>query len=714
MRTALASSHHSRLAEQLRRAWDALQRPNYASARKFASLVKNDSELGDYGRWILAMADLEQARRAYDDNRLAQASRFAHDVIMGLRGLDVSFPYSPLVHRLPQDIGLAELIEARVLYDQKKLAFSMKQYEDAFDRIVGTPELVSILPEDLEFFSEECSTARTELCRSWLEKLGQVYPRSTIEFKALSRPFPRFHEEFPKPTYVGKVTQAYRAPDLDLPAFDSALELYMDRKYGDSINALLKFLDEYPRSALRFRARYWLAQALIQQKKQDEGTKLLQDVQDAAPLTFYGLLAAQATGKDLEDSLTDDLPVATDSDPYLLPQEVFRLRRAEKLLAAKAYDLAAIELRDFRARDVLSNEFLTYLVLLQIEARNYGRAFGVLNELIARGARNIYSTYVVRLIFPVPDWQLVKKYSEQNGIDPILALSLMKQESSFDSKAVSPVGALGLMQLMPSTAADLSPDQPRAELVQLESNIRTGTRYLGKLLNRFNGNIALALAAYNSGPGAVDRWVRANPGRGMLEFLELIPYKETREYVQAIIRNYFWYARKLNPEGAKTLNLDYFWTDSRSKTHLSPNAQALDQMSQGDDEELLFGPPMPKLTKAQPAPVTTKPAAGLISSPMIQRGAAQAPASSDGPAATAPMSARAARPASSSATTPIAPITPTSPPSPEPSPNPVEARTSQQATPNGVVPGANARGLPDTAPISDPGAARSTSQDAKP
>jgi soluble lytic murein transglycosylase len=117
---------------------------------------------------------------------------------------------------------------------------------------------------------------------------------------------------------------------------------------------------------------------------------------------------------------------------------------------------------------------------------------------------------------------------------------------------------MGLMQLMPTTAVETIPTVPRSELTEPEPNIRVGTTYLRKVLNRFNGNIALALAGYNAGPNAADRWYKAlGPKKGLLEFIETIPYKETREYVATIIRNYFWYSKLLNGETPKSLG--YFW-----------------------------------------------------------------------------------------------------------------------------------------------------------
>jgi soluble lytic murein transglycosylase len=250
------------------------------------------------------------------------------------------------------------------------------------------------------------------------------------------------------------------------------------------------------------------------------------------------------------------------------------LQRAQKFVAEKAYDLAALELRDLKPRDGLTSPFLVYLAMLDSRAQNYNHAFVSLGDLILRNYEGVFSSYGLRMIFPTPYLELIKKYSVENQLDPILVLSLIKQESAFDEDALSWVGASGLMQLMPQTAVETVPDIEAADLVRAEANILVGTRYLRKLMNKFNGNIVLSLAGYNAGPTAADRWLRDTPAkRGILEFVESIPYKETREYVSSIMRNYYWYSRKLTGEVPKGLN--YFWnTYGPPESQPTPNGAA--------------------------------------------------------------------------------------------------------------------------------------------
>ena len=149
------------------------------------------------------------------------------------------------------------------------------------------------------------------------------------------------------------------------------------------------------------------------------------------------------------------------------------------------------------------------------------------------------------------------------GTEPALALAVMRQESSFDPATTSPVGARGLMQLMPPTAAEVSrglgqPAPTPASLLDPAVNMRLGTTYLHVLLGQFGGTVPLAVAAYNAGPARVAEWLAGNgdprvlrpaedvdPFPDMIDWIELIPFSETRNYVQRVMENQAIYAARL-------------------------------------------------------------------------------------------------------------------------------------------------------------------------
>ena len=147
------------------------------------------------------------------------------------------------------------------------------------------------------------------------------------------------------------------------------------------------------------------------------------------------------------------------------------------------------------------------------------------------------------IFFPRANEALVIAYSRQQHVDPALVLALIREESFFRHDVRSPANAHGLMQLLPGTARQMA-NGSRLQVKDLydpETNIRLGLQYLKMLLQRYDGRIFLALAAYNAGPHRVDRWQRDFPLATEEEFIEMIPFSETRNYVKNILRNYFFY-----------------------------------------------------------------------------------------------------------------------------------------------------------------------------
>ncbi len=146
------------------------------------------------------------------------------------------------------------------------------------------------------------------------------------------------------------------------------------------------------------------------------------------------------------------------------------------------------------------------------------------------------------LIFPQPYWGDLVADSERNGLDPYLVASLIRQESEFNAGAVSPARAMGLMQLIAVTGKENAKKEGlkgfnAMQLLNPSVNLQLGTRNLRGVLDRFGGQPEYALAAYNAGDVPVRQWMAAGDYKDVAEFVESIPYTETREYVQAILRN---------------------------------------------------------------------------------------------------------------------------------------------------------------------------------
>jgi soluble lytic murein transglycosylase len=170
-------------------------------------------------------------------------------------------------------------------------------------------------------------------------------------------------------------------------------------------------------------------------------------------------------------------------------------------------------------------------------------------EIMKRSTPNYFAVNIEDLprpyweaLFPKAYWTDLRRYSLANGLDPYLVASLIRQESEFNALALSRVSAVGLMQLMPKTGKTVAKQVKlkgynNAQLFTPAINLQLGTRYFKEMVDKYNGQFEYALAAYNAGTDRVGDWLGQGHYRDPQEFVESIPFTETREYVQAILRN---------------------------------------------------------------------------------------------------------------------------------------------------------------------------------
>ncbi|MDX9714235.1 MAG: lytic transglycosylase domain-containing protein [Dissulfurispiraceae bacterium] len=172
-------------------------------------------------------------------------------------------------------------------------------------------------------------------------------------------------------------------------------------------------------------------------------------------------------------------------------------------------------------------------------------------------AKSGYSDDLHELLYPAAYFDEVKEAAKETGVDPLLLLAIMREESRFASDARSIAGALGLLQLMPATAQRVAksvkvPLTNTNELCSPQTNIRLGAHYIKQLINRL-GSVPMAIAAYNAGEHMVLKWIKEGNYNDIDLFIEDIPYRETRNYVKKVLTSYIEYTRSLNPENTEVL-----------------------------------------------------------------------------------------------------------------------------------------------------------------
>lgn len=309
----------------------------------------------------------------------------------------------------------------------------------------------------------------------------------------------------------------------------------------ERVNEWLTRLPEDARNSERW--RYWQARAMEQLGiKEINGETPIAIYQSVAPArSFYGFLAADKTG--VTYHLLDK--------PLVVTEEQFRtVENSQGMQRAREFfmrgELAAASREYFHSARRMPME---QMIIAGRLAEKWGwYRHGI--QLMAEAQ----SWDELQVRFPIVYKDHVAKAAKQTSVNPLFIFAVTRQESAFMHDAKSPAGAVGLMQLLPSTAKhtaqknglNYSPN----DLITPEKNIALGSRYLNHLLDVFDGNRILAAAAYNAGPSRVRKWLNKDKGMQLPYdvWIETIPYKETRGYVQNILSFSVIYAYRLGQE----------------------------------------------------------------------------------------------------------------------------------------------------------------------
>ena len=291
---------------------------------------------------------------------------------------------------------------------------------------------------------------------------------------------------------------------------------------------LIKTINAMP-SHLKAEAEwvYWLARAYDEAGHNVRATEIYQQL--AQRSTYYGFLAADRVQKGYRIDQQEVTHNTQFSEQVLLEKNIHLLRARELFFLDRLLDARR---EWFQAMRKLTIDEIKQAAQM---ASNWKWHDNAIKTVAKTSHRNDYD-----LRFPMPYQQLVMDNIKHYGLDPSVIYGVMRRESLFDPLAKSRVGALGLMQLMPSTARtvakSLGLERPgQSEILNITNNIKLGTTYFKKVLNQFDDNVSLAAAAYNAGPKNVRKWLPENEPMSADLWVETVPYKETRNYIQAVL-----------------------------------------------------------------------------------------------------------------------------------------------------------------------------------
>lgn len=278
--------------------------------------------------------------------------------------------------------------------------------------------------------------------------------------------------------------------------------------------------------------RYWLARALEEQGQKAEAASIFQEV--AQRRHFYGFMAAAKLG--LPPSLAHT-PVPVSDDELVLIQQHPAVQRAKEWLALGRMTEARREW-NFLQRSVSEPQKLA-------AAKLAGKLEWHERAIFTLADAGYWDD--VELRFPLAYKDEIQRFANSAKVDSGWAMAIARRESSFMPDANSPVGARGLMQIMPDTANYIARKRVQAStLYNPVTNIDYGTDYLNYLMRRNDGNLIMATAAYNAGYSRVRQWIPQDQALPVDVWVETIPFRETREYVKAVMAYYQIYNIRLN------------------------------------------------------------------------------------------------------------------------------------------------------------------------
>lgn len=358
---------------------------------------------------------------------------------------------------------------------------------------------------------------------------------------------------FPEPAAVSSIEKVYPMAFTCLEPDDDGFErthlrtglfrLMQGEAQKAKQSLLLAAHAENPEE--EFRSLFWLG--VIEESLANRNSAVVSNehwdlLRKRYPLTIHSVISTHSTG-------ADPLATAVSSKEANVARRVgmswseFNLAAFffELLITRKeATHLTAFSKYAARMVDSPNPDALLFLSKCYNTAQMHKIAIGTLTRYFKETQSQGITVDTMNLFFP-------RAYTDQilsstGLVDPVIVLSLIRQESAFDPFARSVADARGLMQLLPSTAAKWL-DNSRQELYDPSQNVRVGVKYMELLFKRYDGNVEHVLAAYNAGLKNLDRWRQRFPNTNTLLFMDLIPFKETRTYVAIILRNAYWYGR---------------------------------------------------------------------------------------------------------------------------------------------------------------------------
>lgn len=496
-----------------------------AAASSFA-LRSTGRSAGRAARMILEMG----APGAEDALVLSVALDAAGDAPRALRAIQL--------HIDGWDLGSAPSQE--VLLDRARLLSAVGRHDDAireFRRLADSADGDFELKLLKEWRTVRRTQGRRDAVRVIDEWIVERFPESPEAVSVIFFRGDQLHDRGDLVAAMGQYRRAANmAPEVDRAGL-SRMRLgqihFQRQEFETAADVYEEYLETFPEGRRWDQAAYWAARAALGLNDEARAQGHLELLRRRFPLSYYSALAADLDGKPFEIALPEGS--APTAPPWLAAElETLDLLRDVGLDEAVE---AAVDRLVKRSDESLEAEFALAEAFIArgLTVEGVGLGWDI------RAKSRPLDLRLLRVIYPYPYREIVKREAAEHGVDPLFLAALIRQESAFSAVVRSSAGAIGLMQVMPETGRELARVEDvrgftTASLELPEINVHLGTKFWIDMARRFGDNFPLVLAAYNAGPSRADRWRSFPEIIDPSRFTERIPFTETRGYVKSIQR----------------------------------------------------------------------------------------------------------------------------------------------------------------------------------
>lgn len=378
-----------------------------------------------------------------------------------------------------------------------------------------------------------------------LENFVKTYPWSELVDNALYD-IAQIHERREKPelalnAYSRLIDVAPGSDYADWAAWRIGWERFDRKQYEESYKAFKGLKENFPGNRYAMGAHFWMAKIRERQNKPEIAKEIYEEVAKAR----YWYYSARA--KEILNFKTSELEPKAIQDEKL-PKKEACPENLPILMKLRLYEDAVYQLTHYIQQNRHAAKECYFALVTCYEAmEKYDKAREVAdNALMSPAFQNQATGDLAKLrkfLYPLHYQYLVEKYAEKYEVNAALIYAMILEESRYRSDAISWAGAIGLMQIMPSTGRELARQLNirrfrTSMLKDPEINIRMGTKYIGYLNSIFDDNAMLVSGAYNGGPGRMKRWLDSKNIKDIDEFVEKITIRETRLHIKKVINSY--------------------------------------------------------------------------------------------------------------------------------------------------------------------------------